>query len=147
MAPTELRAGYRRVSQEVYSFSSIFERLCYYWDTDFWKEHNLVDPVRFKYRLLFCATALTLLALRNVERSRFIAKTLPRVFDRRVRVSSLLALMAYNDSAYSPESSKVSDGKTSTADRLPAYPAFNIYSRVARDDDRAGPGVRGHRRP
>ncbi|MCX5645592.1 MAG: radical SAM protein [Phycisphaerae bacterium] len=101
MAPDELLEGYRKVNQEVYSFSSILERLNYYWDTDFWKEHNMVDPVRFKYRLLFAIRLCTLLASRNVERSRFIARILPKVFDRRVRVSSLLALMAYNDSAYS----------------------------------------------
>jgi len=61
----------------------------------------MVDPVRFKYRLLFAIRLGTLVASRNVERSRFIARILPKVFDRRVRVSSLLALMAYNDSAYS----------------------------------------------
>jgi radical SAM superfamily enzyme YgiQ (UPF0313 family) len=101
MTPEELLDGYRRVSREVYAFSSILERLNHYWDIDFWKEHNAVDPVRFKYRMLFALRLCTLLASRNVERSRFIARILPRVFDRRVRVSSLLALMAYNDSAYS----------------------------------------------
>ena len=101
MTPEELLDGYRKVNREVYSFSSILERLNYYWDIDFWKEHNVVDPVRFKYRLLFAIRLCTLLASRNVERSRFIARILPKVFDRRVRVSSLLALMAYNDSAYS----------------------------------------------
>jgi hypothetical protein len=101
MTPEELQDGYRRVNQEVYSFSSISERLQHYWDMDFWKEHNRTDPVRFKYRLLFALRACTLLASRNVERSRFIVRMLPRIFDRRVRVSSLLALMAYNDSAYS----------------------------------------------
>ena len=101
MAPEELLEGYRKVNRDVYSFSSILERLNYYWDMDFWKEHNMMDPVRFKYRLLFAIRLATLLASRNVERSRFIARILPKVFDRRIRVSSLLALMAYNDSAYS----------------------------------------------
>ncbi|RPH32134.1 radical SAM protein [bacterium] len=101
MTPEALLEGYRKVNQQVYSFSSIRERLNYYWDIDFWKEHNRVDPVKFKYRLLFALRLGTLLASRNVDRSRFIARILPKVFDRRVRVSSLLALMAYNDSAYS----------------------------------------------
>jgi radical SAM superfamily enzyme YgiQ (UPF0313 family) len=101
MTPEELLEGYRRVSRDVYSFSAIIERLTYYWDIDFWKEHNTVDPVRFKYRLLFAIRLCTLLASRNRARSRFIATILPRVFDRRVRVSSLLTMMAYNDSAYS----------------------------------------------
>ena len=57
MTPEELLEGYRKVNREVYSFSSILERLNYYWDIDFWKEHNTVDPVRFKYRLLFRAAA------------------------------------------------------------------------------------------
>jgi len=101
MTPEELQDGYRRVNQEAYSFSSISERLQHYWDKDFWKEHNRTDPVRFKYRLLFALRLGTLLASRHVERSRFIIRMLPKVFDRRVRVSSLLAMMAYNDSAYS----------------------------------------------
>lgn len=101
MTAEELLDGYRRVSREVYSFSSILERLHYYWDMGFWKEHNTIDPVRFRYRLLFAIRLCSLLASRRMERSRFIARILPRVFDPRVRVSSILALMAYNDSAYS----------------------------------------------
>ncbi|OHB67621.1 MAG: hypothetical protein A2Y76_00940 [Planctomycetes bacterium RBG_13_60_9] len=112
MTLDELLEGYRRVSQEVYSFSSILERLEHYWNMDFWREHNLVDPVRFKYRLLFAIRLCTLLASGNVRRSTFIARILPRVFDRRVRVSSILALMAYNDSAYAQQDSRVPYGKT-----------------------------------
>lgn len=101
MTPEQLLDGYRRVVQEVYSFDSILERLRHYWQIDFWKQPNRMDPVKFKYRLLFAARLCTLLASGNVQRSRFIARILPRVFDSRVRVSSILAQMACNDFAYS----------------------------------------------
>jgi len=100
MTAEELLEGYKRIIREVYSFDSIFKRLSYYWDIDFWKQNNKVDPVRFKYRLLFAMRLLTLLACRNTERSKFIIKILPRVFNKRVRISSILTLMAYNDFAY-----------------------------------------------
>jgi len=101
MSPEELLEGYRRVIKEMYSFDSILERLRHYWHVDFWKEHNAVDPVRLRYRLLFAIRLCTLFASGNMERSRFIAKILPRVFDKRVRVSSILSLMAYNEFARS----------------------------------------------
>ena len=98
MSPEELLEGYRKVVRAVYSFDAVLERLNYYWDMDFWKRPNETDPVRFKYRLLFALRLCTLLVSRNVRRSGFITRILPRVFDRRVRVSSILAQMAYNDS-------------------------------------------------
>jgi radical SAM superfamily enzyme YgiQ (UPF0313 family) len=101
MSPEELEAGYRRVFQEAYSFEAILERLNRYWDIDFWQLPNTSDPVRFKYRILFALRLATLLVSTNLRRSRFIIKLLPKVFDRRVRVSSILGLMAYNDFAYS----------------------------------------------
>jgi len=101
MSPDELLDGYRQVIKEIYSFDSILERLRHYWRIDFWKEHNAVDPVRFRYRLLFAIRLCTLFASRNVERTRFIARILPSVFDKRVRVSSILSLMAYNNFACS----------------------------------------------
>jgi len=100
MSAAELFEGYKRIIKDVYSFDSIFKRLSYYWDIDFWKHSNEVDPVKFKYRLLFAMRLCTLLASRNTERSKFIIKILPRVFNKRVRVSSILTLMAYNDFAY-----------------------------------------------
>ncbi len=101
MSPDELVDGYRRVVQQVYSFESIIERLRHYWRIDFWKEHNRLDPVKLKYRFLFAARLCTLLASHNAKSTSFIAAMLPRVFDPRVRISSILALMAYNDFAYS----------------------------------------------
>ncbi|MCF7973786.1 MAG: B12-binding domain-containing radical SAM protein [Phycisphaerae bacterium] len=100
MSPEALYQGYRRIAREVYSFEAIFKRLSDYWAMDFWKHPNETDPVRLKYRLLFALRLCTLLVSGNVKRSLFILKILPRVFDRRVRVSSILAQMAYNDFAY-----------------------------------------------
>jgi radical SAM superfamily enzyme YgiQ (UPF0313 family) len=100
MSPEALEQGFRRVAREVYSFDAIFKRLNDYWTMDFWKRSNETDPVRLKYRLLFALRLCTLLVSFNVKRSLFILKILPRVFDRRVRVSPILAQMAYNDFAY-----------------------------------------------
>jgi radical SAM superfamily enzyme YgiQ (UPF0313 family) len=100
MTAEELLAGYRRIMREVYSFDSILRNLRYYWDMDFWNRFNEADPVKFKYRLLFAIRLCTLLASRNIERSKFILRILPQVFSKRVRVSSILTLMAYNDFAY-----------------------------------------------
>ena len=101
MSPEELFEGYKRIVRAVYSPDAILERLNYYWDMDFWKHPNETDPVRFKYRLLFALRLCTLLVSCNVQRSMLSARVLPWVFDRRVRVSSILAQMAYNDFAYS----------------------------------------------
>ena len=72
----------------------------HYWKIDFWQQSNNLDPVKLKYRLLFAVRLCTLLISFNLERSKFIIKILPRVFHRRVRISTLLTLMAYNDFAY-----------------------------------------------
>jgi radical SAM superfamily enzyme YgiQ (UPF0313 family) len=101
MTAEELLAGYRRIMREVYSFDSILRKLRYYWDMDFWNRFNEEDPVKFKYRLLLAIRLCTLLASRNIGRSKFILRILPHVFGKRARVSSILTLMAYNDFAYS----------------------------------------------
>ncbi len=101
MTPEELLEGYRKVIRAVYSFDSIYRKLRHYWDIDFWRHSNETDPIKFKYRLLFAARLGTLLFSPNVQRSKFILKILPRIFDRRVRISTILTLMAYNDYAYS----------------------------------------------
>ena len=102
MTPDELTDGYRRVIRDIYSFASIKEKLNYYWSIDFWKHSNDIDPIRFKFRLLFSLRLISFLALPGTGRKGFILKMLPKVlFDRKVRVSTLLTLMAYNDYAYS----------------------------------------------
>lgn len=101
MAPEELLKGYKKVVKSVYSFDSIYRKLKYYWDTDFWKHSNEIDPIKFKYRILIALRLLTLLFSLNPERARFIFKILPKVFNKRVRISSILTLMAYNDFACS----------------------------------------------
>ena len=100
MSAEELLAGYRRILREVYSFDSILKKLNYYWKIDFWQQSNRLDPVKLKYRLLFALRLSTLLISLNLNRSKFIIKILPRVFSPRVRISTLLTLMAYNDFAY-----------------------------------------------
>jgi radical SAM superfamily enzyme YgiQ (UPF0313 family) len=102
MTSDELSDGYRRVIKDVYSFGSIKEKLNYYWDIDFWKNSNEIDPIRFKYRVLFSLRLLSFLVLPGIGRRGFILKMLPKIlFDRKVRISTLLTLMAYNDYAYS----------------------------------------------
>lgn len=100
MTADELLAGYKKVIKRIYSFDSILKKLNYYWDIDFWKHSNEVDPIKFKYRLLFAARLSTMLFSSNLARTKFIFKILPKLFDRRVRVSTILTLMAYNDYAY-----------------------------------------------
>lgn len=99
MSPDDLLQGYRKVVKSVYSFDSILTKLRYYWDADFWKRSNQADPVKFIYRLLFALRLATLLISSNMDRSKFIMKILPHVFDKRVRVSTILALMNNNDFA------------------------------------------------
>ena len=101
MTPDELMTGYKRVIRHAYSFDTIYRRLKQYWDRDFWRHSNLVDPIPYKYRLLFALRLGTLLFSLNGKRSKFILKILPRIFHRRVRISTILSLMAYNDYAYS----------------------------------------------
>jgi radical SAM superfamily enzyme YgiQ (UPF0313 family) len=100
MTPEELTAGYKRVIRHAYSFDTVYRRLKHYWGMDFWKHSNEVDPIKFKYRLLFAIRLCTLLFSLNLQRSRFILKMLPKVFHKRVRISTILTLMAYNDYAY-----------------------------------------------
>lgn len=101
MSADELLAGYRRILREVYSFDSILKKLNHYWKIDFWQQSNRLDPVKLRYRLLFAIRLSTLLVSFNLRRSKFIVRILPKVFNRRVRISTLLTLMAYNDFAYS----------------------------------------------
>jgi radical SAM superfamily enzyme YgiQ (UPF0313 family) len=100
MSPEELLQGYKRVMKSVYSFDSILRKLNYYWMGDFWERSNALDPVKSAYRLLFAARLATLLLSSNRERSKFVMRILPRVFDKQVRISTILALMSYNDFAY-----------------------------------------------
>lgn len=101
MVPEELTEQYRRVIRRVYSFDAIYRKLNHFWRLDFWKQSNRVDAIRFKYRLLFALRLCTLLFSLKLERSKFILKLLPKVFfDKRIRISTILTLMAYNDYAY-----------------------------------------------
>ena len=100
MTPEELLQGYRKIIKSVYSFDSILKKLNYYWDSDFWNRSNESDPVKLSYRLLFAFRLCTLLISPNIARARFVMRLLPKVFGKRVRVSTILALMAYNDFAY-----------------------------------------------
>jgi len=102
MTPEELSEGYRRVIKDIYSFGSIKDKLDHYWAIDFWKHSNDIDPIRFKFRLLFSLRLLSFIFVPGAGRRGFILRMLPKVlFDRKVRVSTLLTLMAYNDYAYS----------------------------------------------
>lgn len=100
MSAEELYLGYRRILREVFSFDSILKKLKHYWRLDFWQQSNRLDPVKLRYRILFAIRLSTLLLSFNLKRSRFIIQILPKVFNRRVRISTLLTLMAYNDFAY-----------------------------------------------
>ncbi len=101
LSSENLYDGYRNIVRSAYSFDSIFNKLQYYWNIDFWKQSNDLDPVKFKYRLLFAIRLCTLLFSTDLERSKFILRILPYVFKKRVRISTILSLMAYNDFAYS----------------------------------------------
>lgn len=101
LTPDELSEEYKRVIRTVYSFDSIYKRLNYYWNINFWDDANKNDSIKIKYRIIFAVRLFTLLFSGNLRRSKFIIKILPKVFDRRVRISALLTLMAYNDYAYS----------------------------------------------
>lgn len=101
MTPEELEREYKKLMRRIYSFSSIYNRLQHYWKRDFWKHSNQADPILFKYRILFALRLCSLLISTNRPRSIFILKILPHVFRKRVRISVILTLMAYNDFAYS----------------------------------------------
>jgi radical SAM superfamily enzyme YgiQ (UPF0313 family) len=100
MSAEDLLKGYRRVMKSVYSFDSILGKLNYYWGRNFWKYSNEFDPVKSTYRFLFAARLATLLISGDIDRSKFIMRILPRVFDKEVRISTILALMNYNNFAY-----------------------------------------------
>ncbi|KPA08862.1 radical SAM domain-containing protein [Candidatus Magnetomorum sp. HK-1] len=100
--PVEVLAdGYKKIVKSIYSFDSILKKMKHYWHIDFWKRQNKTDPIKFKYRLLFALRLITLLASTNIKRSVFILKILPYVFQKRVRISTILVLMGYNDFAQS----------------------------------------------
>jgi radical SAM superfamily enzyme YgiQ (UPF0313 family) len=101
MSPEALLKGYAKVMKAVYSFDSIFAKLTYYWMKDFWKRANEFDPVKSVYRILFAVRLATFLVSGNVERSKFIMRILPHVFDKKVRISTILALMNHNDFVHS----------------------------------------------
>lgn len=100
----ELADGYDSIVKSVYSFDAIWKKLNYYWDMDFWKRPNELDPVKLSYRLVFSLRLFTMLFSRNRDRSRFILKIMTKVFSKRVRISTILTVMAYNDFACSLES-------------------------------------------
>ncbi len=97
----ELTGGFNSIVKSAYSFDAIWKKLNYYWDMDFWKRSNELDPVKFSYRLIFALRLFIMLFSRNRDRSRFILKILTRVFSKRVRISTILTLLAYNDFACS----------------------------------------------
>ncbi len=100
MTSTELLNGYKKVIRQIYSFDSIYKKLEYYWDVNFWRHSNEIDPIKFRYRFLFAVRLCTLLLSLNLKRSEFVLKILPKVFKKHVRISTILTLMAYNDYAY-----------------------------------------------
>lgn len=101
MSPEELATGYKKVIRSVYAFDTILNKLKYYWGRDFWHYANEINPVKMNYRLLFALRLCSLVPSRNIPRSLFAMKIVPRVFDKHVRVSTILTMMAYNDFAYS----------------------------------------------
>ena len=101
MTPEALSDGFKKVVRHIYSYNSIYQKLKYYWKIDFWKHSNTVDPIKLKYRILFALRLMSLLATYNFDRTKFIIKIFPQLFNRRVRLSTILTLMAYNDFAYS----------------------------------------------
>ncbi len=56
MTPDELFQQYKRIVRAAYSFDSIWKKLTHYWEIDFWKRSNEIDPVKLRYRLLFVET-------------------------------------------------------------------------------------------
>jgi radical SAM superfamily enzyme YgiQ (UPF0313 family) len=101
MTPEELFDGFCKVVSEVYSFETIYRKLDRFWQIDFWRHSNEIDPIKFRYRLLFASRLASLLLSPGNGRSKFIMRLLPRVFDKKVRISTIVTLMAYNHFAYS----------------------------------------------
>lgn len=100
MTPEELQDGFRKVIRNVYSFERIYRILDQYWQNDYWRNSNLRDPIKLKYRTLFALRLVSLLPNSSRKRRWFIMKILPRVFEARVRISTIITMMAYNDYAY-----------------------------------------------
>lgn len=100
LSEKDLLEGYKKVMEGVYSLDSIWRKLNHYWGIDFWKHQNEIDTIKFKYRFLFSLRLISLLFSGNLKRSAFILKILPKVFNKKVRISTILTLMAYNDYAY-----------------------------------------------
>jgi radical SAM superfamily enzyme YgiQ (UPF0313 family) len=101
LSQKKLTDGYNRIVKTLYSFDSSWKKLNHYWDMDFWKRSNELDPVKFSYRLVFVLRLFSMLFSRNRDRSKFILKIMTKVFNKRVRVSTILTMMAYNDFACS----------------------------------------------
>jgi radical SAM superfamily enzyme YgiQ (UPF0313 family) len=101
MTPEELKESYRFALRELYSFEQIYKNLKYYWDINFWKHSNEIDPIPFKYRILFAIRLCSYLGFKDIERTKFILKIVPKLFNPKVRLSTILTLMSYNDFAYS----------------------------------------------
>ena len=104
MTPEELLQGYNKVLKSIYSFDSIYRKLKYFSEeVGFWIPQNYVDPVNFHYRLLFALRMASLMFSKNWQRSKFIVKVIPKIFDNRYRITKILQLMACNDYAYRRE--------------------------------------------
>ena len=100
LSEKDLLEGYKKVIEGVYSLDSIWRKLNHYWGIDFWKHQNEIDTIKFKYRFLFSLRLISLLFSGNLKRSAFILKILPKIFNKKVRISTILTLIAYNDYAY-----------------------------------------------
>ena len=100
ISPDELYEGFRKVLREVYSFESIYCKLNKFWEVDFWKKSNELDPVKFRYRILFALRLLSLLPTSDIVRTKFILRIIPKIFNKKTRISTIITLMAYNDYAY-----------------------------------------------
>jgi radical SAM superfamily enzyme YgiQ (UPF0313 family) len=101
MPPEDLLAGFKKIVRSIYSYDSILKKLRHYWDIDFWRCANKEDPVKFTYRLLFALRLCSLLFSFKMKRSQFILRILPNIFKKKVRISTVVTMMAYNDFAYS----------------------------------------------
>jgi len=101
MTPGELFEGYREVLRGAYAFEAIYRRLDALWEKDFWWRSNETDPIKLRYRALFAARMASLLPSSREGRAKFIMRLLPRLFEKKVRISTIVTMMAYNDFAYS----------------------------------------------
>ena len=62
MTPEDLSAGFNKVIRRIYSYEAIYRKLKHYRAIDFWRHSNTVDPIKFKYRLLFALRLISLTA-------------------------------------------------------------------------------------